>query len=45
MTEKTPRTDHGFTDTPAVEGKQVDKSLVGAPPKDGKVPDAPAKKG
>jgi hypothetical protein len=46
MTDKTPRTDHGFTDTPAVEGKQVDKSQVGAPPKGGKdAPAAPVNKG
>ncbi len=36
MTDKAPRTDHGFTDTPAVDGKQVDKSQIGAGPKGGK---------
>ncbi len=47
MTEgKTPRTDHGFTDTPAVEGKQVDKSQGGGP-KGGKggPNDVPVQKG
>jgi hypothetical protein len=47
MTDKTPRTDHGFTDTPAVDGKQVDKSQVGAGPKGGKGSEgaAPVQKG
>ncbi len=36
MTEKTPNPNHGFTDTAPVEGKQVDKSQIGAGPKGGK---------